>query len=163
VRAGTLYNALPLIVKNPNLTALPPRVVYLHDTSSIVPILFLSDNPALWARGDILGYFVLAGHGIGFTNSQADVDEFNNFMNSQPFTCVTTSGTNGCRDTREDQGGSRDFFRLWRWRHDPESYPHAHAQSLQCDPKLTLTRQDSLLPQQRILGLRNRCLSALES
>lgn len=90
---ATVYNSMPLIVKNPNLTALPPRVVYLHDTSSIVPILFLAANPPLWNKDDVLGYFVLAGHGVGFTNSQSDVSEFNNFMNSQTFTCVTTSGT----------------------------------------------------------------------
>jgi hypothetical protein len=90
---ATLYNALPLIVKNPNLTALPPRVVYLHDTSSVVPILFLNANPPLWNKDDVLGYFVLAGHGVGFTNSQSDVNEFNTFMSQQSFTCVTTSGT----------------------------------------------------------------------
>ena len=90
---ATVYNTVPLIVKNPNLTALPPRVVYLHDTSSVVPILFLNANPGKWNAGDILGYFVLAGHGIGFTNSQSDINEFNTFMSSQKFTCVTTSET----------------------------------------------------------------------
>jgi hypothetical protein len=90
---ATVYNQVPLIVKNPNLTALPPRVVYLHDTSSVVPILFLNANPGRWNANDVLGYFVLAGHGIGFTNSQSDVTEFNNFMSSQKFTCVTTSQT----------------------------------------------------------------------
>jgi hypothetical protein len=79
--ATTLYNTLPLVVKNSNLTQFPPRVVYLHDTSSIVPILFLYDNLPAWHKDDILGYFLLAGHGVGFTNSQADQDEFNNFMN----------------------------------------------------------------------------------
>jgi hypothetical protein len=90
---ATLYNSSPLIVKNPNLTALPPRVVYLHDSSTVVPILFLNANPPKWNANDILGYFVLAGHGVGFTNSQSDVNEFNNFMNSQPVTCVTTAAT----------------------------------------------------------------------
>src|ERR1700747_2720366 len=90
---ATVYNTVPLIVKNPNLTALPPRVVYLHDTSTAVPILFLKANLPKWNAGDILGYFVLAGHGVGFTNSQSDVNEFNNYMNSQKVTCVTTSGT----------------------------------------------------------------------
>jgi hypothetical protein len=90
---ATVYNLVPLIVKNPNLTALPPKVVYLHDTSTAVPILFLNANPPLWNQGDVLGYFVLAGHGIGFTNSQSDVNAFNSFMNSQSFTCVTTSAT----------------------------------------------------------------------
>lgn len=110
---ATVYNTVPLIVKNPNLTALPPRVVYLHDTSSVVPILFLNANPGKWNAGDILGYFVLAGHGIGFTNSQADVTEFNNFMNSQKFTCVTTSQITSPAGTAENnssatQGGAKE-------------------------------------------------------
>lgn len=103
---ATLYNAMPLIVKNPNLTALPPRVVYLHDTSSIVPILFLNANPPLWNQDDILGYFVLAGHGVGFTNSQSDVTEFNNFMSSQSFTCVTTTGTTSTAHTSSAKGNA---------------------------------------------------------
>jgi hypothetical protein len=77
---ATLYNSSPLLVKNFQLTQFPPRVVYLHDSSTIVPILFLTANAPLWNADDILGYFVLAGHGVGFTNSQADQDEFNNFM-----------------------------------------------------------------------------------
>jgi hypothetical protein len=88
---ATLYNSSPLLVKNYNLTSLPPRVVYLHDSSTIVPILFLNANPPLWNKDDILGYFVLAGHGIGFTNSQADQDEFNNFMNCQPISTGTST------------------------------------------------------------------------
>jgi hypothetical protein len=87
---ATLYNTSPLIVKNPNLTALPPKVVYLHDSSSVVPILFLNANAPLWNAGDVLGYFVLAGHGIGFGNTQSDIDDFNNFMSQQPVTCVNT-------------------------------------------------------------------------
>lgn len=85
---ATLYNSSPLLVKNSNLTQFPPRVVYLHDSSTIVPILFLNANAPTWNADDILGYFVLAGHGVGFTNSQADQDEFNNYMN-----CVGSSST----------------------------------------------------------------------
>jgi len=103
---ATLYNSSPLIVKNFNLTAFPPRVVYLHDSSTVVPILFLNANPPTWNAGDILGYFVLAGHGIGFTNSQSDINEFNNFMNCQtagtapsspssPTSPTTSGGTSG--------------------------------------------------------------------
>lgn len=80
---ATLYNSSPLLVKNYQLTQFPPRVVYLHDSSTMVPILFLNSNPGHWNKDDILGYFVLAGHGIGYTNSQSDVNEFNNFMNCQ--------------------------------------------------------------------------------
>jgi hypothetical protein len=80
---GTLYNLIPLTVKNDNVDRFPPRVVYLHDASSIVPILFVFANPPVWLRDDILGYFLLAGHGVGFGNSPADQQEFNNFMNGQ--------------------------------------------------------------------------------
>lgn len=80
---ATLYNSLPLIVKNFNITAFPPKIVYLHDSSTAVPILFKNANPPTWNADDILGYFVLAGHGIGFTNTQSDIKAFNDFMNCQ--------------------------------------------------------------------------------
>jgi len=88
---ATLYNTSPLIVKNFNITAFPPRIVYLHDTSTVVPILFLNAHPPQWNADDILGNFVLAGHGIGFTNSQADINEFNQFMDCQPISGSKTS------------------------------------------------------------------------
>jgi len=78
----TLYNQDPLKVVNKMLYTFPPRVVYVHDASSIVPILFLTDGP-YWKRGEVLGYFILAGHGVGFTNSQSDQTEFENFMSTQ--------------------------------------------------------------------------------
>ena len=100
---ATLYNSAPLIVKNSNLTAFPPRVVYLHDASNAVPILFLNANPPLWNADDILGYFILAGHGIGFTNSQSDIDEFNSFMDCQSVSTSpgtkTATFTTGSTDT----------------------------------------------------------------
>jgi len=92
---ATVYNQVPLIVKNPSVNPLPPKVVYLHDQSTVVPILFLNANPGKWNANDILGYFVLAGHGIGFTNSQSDVNDFNTYMSQQKVTCVTTPATVG--------------------------------------------------------------------
>jgi hypothetical protein len=91
--ATTVYNSAPLIVDNFDLTSLPPRVIYLHDLSSSVPVLFLNANPPHWNANDILGYIVLAGHGIGFTNSSGDIAEFTSFMNQQPVHCVSTGGT----------------------------------------------------------------------
>lgn len=86
--ASTVQNNLPLIVKNNNLTSFPPRVIYLHDQSSSVPVVFVG---GLWA-GQTLGYLVLAGHGAGFSCSQSDLDDFNNFMGSQPVsTCPGSS------------------------------------------------------------------------
>ncbi|HEX4603160.1 MAG TPA: hypothetical protein VH724_04145 [Candidatus Angelobacter sp.] len=81
---ATVNNLVPLIVKNDKLDRFPPRVVYLHDASTIVQIVFVNDKPPLWLAGDVLGLFLLAGHGVGFTNSSADLQEFNNFMQSQP-------------------------------------------------------------------------------
>lgn len=84
----TLYNQDPLKVVNKMLTQFPPRIVYLHDASSIVPILFLTDSPpgvpVPWHRGEVLGYFVLAGHGVGFNaNTPGDVSEFETDMSGQ--------------------------------------------------------------------------------
>jgi hypothetical protein len=76
---GTLYNLMPLVVKNNKVTSFPPTVVYIHDASSIVPILFLNDNPGFWHKDDILGYFLLAGHGVGVSPT-----DFNTFMTGQP-------------------------------------------------------------------------------
>lgn len=87
--ATTVLNQMPLIVKNSNLTAFPPKVVYLHDQSTIVPVIFLN-GPFI---NQILGYMVLAGHGAGFGNSQSDLDQFNNFMSQQP---VGTCPMNSC-------------------------------------------------------------------
>lgn len=78
---ATLYNLMPLVVKNNQVTQFPPKVVYLHDSSSIVPILFLYDNPPFWHKDDILGYFVLVGHGVGF--GSGDLNQFNTFMQGQ--------------------------------------------------------------------------------
>lgn len=84
----TLYNQDPLKVVNKMLYQFPPKVVYLHDATSIVPILFLADGPPgpsgpMWHRGEVLGYFLLAGHGVGFGSSPSDVTAFQTFMGSQ--------------------------------------------------------------------------------
>jgi len=77
--AVTLYNAMPLVVKNYQVNNFPPKVVYLHDATSIVPILFSAPdpdptfNPPRWDKDDILGYFLLVGHGVGgFVQSDFD-------------------------------------------------------------------------------------------
>jgi hypothetical protein len=81
---ATLYNLMPLVVKNNQVNQFPPKVVYLHDSSSIVPILFLNNdtaNPPRWQKDDILGYFVLVGHGVGF--GTGDLNQFNTIMQGQ--------------------------------------------------------------------------------
>ena len=81
---ATVNNLIPLIVKNDKLDKFPPRVVYLHDASNIVQVIFVRDNIPLWYAGDVLGLFLLAGHGVGFSNSSSDMTEFNNYMGQQP-------------------------------------------------------------------------------
>lgn len=93
---ATLYNLMPLVVKNNQVTQFPPKVVYLHDSSSIVPILFLNANPPLWNKDDILGYFVLVGHGVGFSNTQTDLDSFNSFMGGQSNATCPIAGPQQC-------------------------------------------------------------------
>lgn len=98
---GTLYNTMPLVVKNNQVTSFPPKVVYLHDSTSIVPILFLVNGPIvnnvpIWQADDILGYFLLVGHGVGFGQGQDDSNQFNNFMGSQSnATCPIGPPPNG--------------------------------------------------------------------
>lgn len=75
---GILHNKMPLVVKNNQVNSFPPQVVYLHDSTSIVPILFLYDNPPFWYADDILGYFLLVGHGVG-----QNQNDFNTFMGKQ--------------------------------------------------------------------------------
>jgi len=75
---GFLYNRSnsPLLISNPSISSFPPNVVYIHGNSSAVPI-YLHD-PQINASNDVLfGYLTLAGHGVGYTNSTADVDKFN--------------------------------------------------------------------------------------
>jgi hypothetical protein len=77
-----LYNDTGLLVKNYALTVFPPKVVYLHDATDSVPIKILGGD------GTPVGTIELAGHGVGFTNSDADQKTFNDYMN-----CVSQSRT----------------------------------------------------------------------
>ena len=63
---ATLYNSMPLIVQNTNLTSFPPQLVYIHGMSTAVPIKFRTGG-SLWSAGDTFGVLTLAGHGV-FTN-----------------------------------------------------------------------------------------------
>lgn len=62
--ATNLYNTMPLMVQNTNLTSFPPQVVYIHGMSTAVPIKFSSGPYA----GQIFGILTLAGHGVFGTN-----------------------------------------------------------------------------------------------
>jgi hypothetical protein len=56
----------PLVIINPtNVTKLPPDAVYVHGlTETAVPLYFLTNNAPHWNKGDLLGYIMLAGHGV---------------------------------------------------------------------------------------------------
>jgi len=63
---ATLYNRdhKPLIVSASGLTSLPPTVVYEHNASSEVPILFSTPGNG-WRKDEFLGCIILAGHMVG--------------------------------------------------------------------------------------------------
>ena len=65
--ATNLYNTLPLVIQNTNLTSFPPQVVYIHGMSTAVPIRFGSGPYA----GQIFGLLTLAGHGVFNTNDSS--------------------------------------------------------------------------------------------
>jgi hypothetical protein len=77
-----IYNNAPLLVAANNLTNLPPRVVYTHQNSTAVPVFFRNGNPGFWTAGSLLGWLVLAGHGIDY--GTADIAEFEEFMDTVP-------------------------------------------------------------------------------
>ncbi|MEZ4770904.1 MAG: hypothetical protein R2844_21115 [Caldilineales bacterium] len=82
---GTLFNNEPLLVINDELPDFPPRVVYIHGQTPVVPVLFLQDDPGgAWLAGDLFGWLSLAGHGMNYTNTQPDVDEFYDIMRFVP-------------------------------------------------------------------------------
>jgi hypothetical protein len=75
---ATVSNSVPLIVQQNNLTAFPPKVIYVHGNSTAVPVLFTTDVPSIGAHaGDTFGILLLAGHGIGYNLSNSnDVAQF---------------------------------------------------------------------------------------
>ncbi|MEY2409010.1 MAG: hypothetical protein QOF48_1680 [Verrucomicrobiota bacterium] len=60
---AVLYNDIPLVITNLDLTSLPPQVVYIHGETTAVPLKFKSNNAPYWFADDVFGYVVLAGHG----------------------------------------------------------------------------------------------------
>jgi hypothetical protein len=70
---AVLYNDAnnPLVIVNPNVMSLPPTAVYIHGQTLAVPMKFKYANPPYWAADDVIGYLVLAGHGV-FPNPSND-------------------------------------------------------------------------------------------
>jgi hypothetical protein len=63
---AVLYNDAndPLVIINTNVTSLPPTAVYIHGMTLAVPMRFKYANPPYWAANEVMGYLVLAGHGV---------------------------------------------------------------------------------------------------
>lgn len=82
---GILFNNEPLLVINNNLLEFPPHVVYIHGQTAAVPVYFLNDDPGnAWLAGDLFGWLSLAGHGMNYSNTPQDEQEFLNIMRFQP-------------------------------------------------------------------------------
>jgi len=77
-----LVNVDPLLVQQTNLFSFPPRLVYVHENSSAVPMYFNNDciihDPSAGdisvTRGTLFGQLTLAGHGVSF--SQVEIESF---------------------------------------------------------------------------------------
>ena len=81
ITGAELYNDLPLIITNLNLTGFPPQVVYIHGETPAVPLKFRSANAPYWNAGDVFGYLVLAGHGT-ITNDCNNTPAVNGLLNA---------------------------------------------------------------------------------
>ena len=86
--ATNMFNTMPLVVQNTNLTSFPPQVVYIHGMSTAVPIRIGSGPFA----GQIFGLLTLAGHGVFGTNDSSGTGQsqaqattaLQNTMNATP-------------------------------------------------------------------------------
>ena len=76
----TVYNQSPLLVVSNPLEQIPPKVVYIHDNPSAVPVLFKTTGPGPWQANQLFGWLVLAGHGARFTSSAGDVSLFEDIV-----------------------------------------------------------------------------------
>lgn len=80
-----VINDIALMVEDDNLLSLPPRVVYIHKNSTAVPVRFINSNATStppWVAGEVLGFLVLAGHGIEYVVE--DSSEFMEIMDNVP-------------------------------------------------------------------------------
>jgi len=68
-----LVNVDPLLVQSTSIATFPPTVLYIHGNSSAVPLYFNTDIRAFGVhRGDLFGQLTLAGHGVGFRESDTE-------------------------------------------------------------------------------------------
>lgn len=67
------YNQKPMFVEADPVNSLPPKVVYIHQGSYATAVYFKQDNLPYWSADKLLGYMELAGHGMGFDSTEAEV------------------------------------------------------------------------------------------
>ena len=66
---AVVYNDEPLLVTNNDLGGFPPEVVYIHGSTPAVPVYFkLPDLGGKWVPGQLFGWLILAGHGVGVSD-----------------------------------------------------------------------------------------------
>ncbi|MDH3891140.1 MAG: hypothetical protein OEV49_08640 [candidate division Zixibacteria bacterium] len=75
-------NGLALMVEADSLQSLPPKVVYIHRNSTAVPVQFRNSHPTYWTEGQVLGFLILAGHGVGYDDGGEDTQSFMNTMDT---------------------------------------------------------------------------------
>jgi hypothetical protein len=86
---ATLRTESPLLLWNDNLTdppGLPPRAVFVHGNNTAIPLIFAYSDTCCrwWDEGDLFGYIVSAGLGIGYDNSPADIAELELILSGYP-------------------------------------------------------------------------------
>jgi PEP-CTERM motif len=75
---GPMGSNVPLVVEAMGVTTLPPMVLYTHSTSSsTVPIVIACPPASPPPCGEVFGTINLAAHGVGYTDTPADIMMFN--------------------------------------------------------------------------------------
>ncbi|HWR83529.1 MAG TPA: hypothetical protein VN285_09515 [Candidatus Deferrimicrobium sp.] len=113
-------NPKALLIKNDSVPHLPPVVVYLHENSTAVPVVFVNSNPPKWNAGDTLGLLTLAGHGYSYgLSKEGSLAEFMTIMNDHllidgemPLSCCNGDGIRGNVDGTTGPSGEIDVSDL---------------------------------------------------
>jgi len=125
---GTLSNSTPLVLLSSNLTAFPPRAIYVAGNASAVALLFETNNPSVGANaGDIFGFLLVAGQGVSMdsndlptfqTNvqSQAELPVLPQYQTWAPglsvIPVITSINTSFGYSTIQGQGAARQVYVL---------------------------------------------------
>jgi hypothetical protein len=88
-----LVNIEPLLVQQTNVFSFPPRIVYQHENSTAVSMYFNDDvvlpdpihgTDIHVSRGTLFGQLTLAGHGVGF--AETEIEAFQNEIETESAT-----------------------------------------------------------------------------